>query len=375
MKTNAQLLLLLIGISFFSCTSTVKNQTVPISNLDMDFPTTEKLEFKPFNRFDIFEMGFCMIDDSILWSVEEGEDYFGSCYNLNTGEKLSTIASRGRAANELIELESFDIIGDSIQLCADRNIMKTFAKRDIIDNVPMGERKFSVTAVPDSIWIYRMAKLPNGSVLATIMPALSEFEQAKMSEFNKKMVAVLNNKEANSYETINYEDFDLEEAKGLELPANDLIKCAYADGSIGIKDNDMAVFSASHQFILYTFDIKSGNVVNEKRYTKMRRVESRDEMSTSLSTINDRRIEIESMKTSDKYIICSVRGFFSKKDKDSRQYSEALFVFDWNLNPIKKFDLPKRKNGNYTISNDCSAVYFCEFAEDGLMLHKADFKI
>ena len=85
MKTNAQLLLLLIGIFFFSCNSTVKNQIIPISNIDTDFPVTEKLEFKPFNKFDIFERGFCMIDDSILWSVEENEDNFGFCYDLNTG--------------------------------------------------------------------------------------------------------------------------------------------------------------------------------------------------------------------------------------------------------------------------------------------------
>jgi len=43
MKTNARLLLILISFSFFSCNSTVKNQTVPISDLDTDFPATERL--------------------------------------------------------------------------------------------------------------------------------------------------------------------------------------------------------------------------------------------------------------------------------------------------------------------------------------------
>ena len=377
MKTKTQFLLLLISISFFSCNSAIKNQATPISDIDTDFPITEELEFTPFNKFDILEIGGCMIDDSILWFVrrEENDDDFGSCYNLNTGEKLSIIASKGRAANELIELEDFQIIGDSVQFYAYPNIIKTFAKKEIIANVPMGERKFSVTIVPDSIWVRRMAKLPNGSVLATIMPALSEFEQAKMSEFNKKSVAIFNNKEANSYETINYGSFDLGKAKGMELPANDLIKCAYADGSVEIKGNDMAVFSVSHQFILYTFDIKSGNVVNEKRYTEMQRIKSTDEMSTSLRTVNDRQIEIESMRTNDKYILCDVRGYFSEEDKDQKQNKEAIFVFDWDLNPIKKFDLPNRKNGYYTISKDCKSVYFCEFNEDGLALHKADLNI
>ena len=377
MKTNAQLLLLLISLSFFSCNSAVKNQAAPISNIDTDFPITEELEFTTFNKFDILEIGCCMIDDSILWFVRRGEDDddFGSCYNLNTGEKLSIIASKGRAANELIGLEDFQIIGDSVQLYAYPNMIKTFAKKEIIANVPMGERTFSVTIVPDSIWVRRMVKLPNGSVLATIIPALSESEQTEINEFNKKSVTIFNNEEANSYETINYGSFDLEKAKGMELPANDLIKCAYADGCIAIKGNDMAAFSVCHQFILYTFDIKSGNVVNEKRYTEMQRVESRDEMSTSLSTINNRQIEIETMQTNDKYIICSVRGFFNEKDEELRQFSEAIFVFDWELNPIKKFDLPYRKNGYYTVSNDGSAVYFRESNEDGLSLYKADLNI
>ena len=46
-------------------------------------------------------------------------------------------------------------------------MIKAFAKKDIIDNIPMGERKYSVVIVPDSIWVRRMVKLPNGFVLAT----------------------------------------------------------------------------------------------------------------------------------------------------------------------------------------------------------------
>ena len=83
------------------------------------------------------------------------------------------------------------------------NMIKTFGKRDIIDNVPMGERKFTVTIVPDSIWVRRMVKLPNGFVLATLMPAFSESEKVEMNEFNQKSIAIFNNKEAKFYETIN----------------------------------------------------------------------------------------------------------------------------------------------------------------------------
>ena len=371
MKIRHRYLLILISIFFLSCTSMVKNQITPLSSIDIDFPITEKLEFEYFNKYDIFRGGFCVVDDSVLWSFKQGGGDFGSCYNLHTGEKLSIIASKGRAAYELIQLDEFNIIGDSVQLCIGQNTIKTFAKRDIIENVPLGDRKFSVTIVPDSIWVRRMTKLSNGSVLATILPAFSEEEKANLSEFNRKSVAILNNMEADSYETINYESFDIEKAEKMELPANDLIKCAYADGYIEIRDDDMAVFSVNNQFILYTFDIKRRKVVSEKKYTNVQRIGGQG----SLGTKNDRKLNINVMKTNNQNILCIVSGYLSEKDKNSKLFKKAIFVFDWNLNPIKKFDLPEKENGYYILSNDGSAVYFCDFTEDNLTLHKADLNI
>lgn len=374
MKTKIIFLLLLIGVSFFSCNSIVQNPSVPMSNIESDFPITEKLKFDPFNKYDIFKEGFCVIDDSVLWSFEMGESDFGACYNLRTGEKLSIIASKGRAANELIELRDFKMIGDSVLLYPDQSTIKSFAKKDIIDNIPMGERKFSVTTAPDSILVSQMTKLPNGSVLATLRPSLFEFEKETRNEINKKSIVIFNDEEANSYESINYESFDIEKARDKELSSHDLIKCAYSDGFIEIKNNDMAVFSVNHQFILYTFDINSGNVVNEKKYTNIQRTKG-NKSFISFTTTNDRQMRIRLMKVSDENILCMVGGYLSEEDKKLGLLKEAIFVFDWDLNPIKKFDLPNREKGYYSISNDCKSVYFCEYNDDGLALYKADLNI
>lgn len=377
MKTKIQFLLLLISVSFFSCNNTIKKLAVSVSNIDTDFPVTEKLEFEPFSEYNIIEDGLCVIEDSILWYIYmDGKADLGSCYNLYTGEKLSIIVSKGRAANELTDLEYFNMVGDSIQFYTYGNrIIKSFAKKDIINNVPMGERGFSLITTPDSILISRMIKLPNGSVLATIRPAVFEYEQVKMNEFNQKSIAIFNDKEANSYETIDYESFDIDKAKGMELPVNDLIKATYAEGCIAVKDNDMAVFSVSNQFILYTFDINNGKVVNEKRYTKMQREKLRDEHFISSSAINDRKLRIYNIKNNDKHILCTADGYLSEEDEKLGLLKEAIFVFDWDLNPIKKIDLPIKEKGYYIISNDCKSVYFREYNEEGLILYKADLNI
>lgn len=377
MKTKIQFLLLLISFSFFSCNSTIKKTAVAISNIDTDFPVTEQLEFDFFKKYDIVENGTCIVDGSILWYIRVDGGDLGTCYDLSTGEKLSTIALRGRAANELTELRGLDIIGDSIHFYTYGNSsIKSFAQKDIIDNVPMGERGFSVVTTPDSILISRMIKLPNGSVLATIRPA-EVYEQSKVNELNQKSIAVFNEKEVKTYQIIDYETFDIEDGRrDIDLSTTDLIKATYADGNIAIKDNDMAVFSLKNQFILYTFDIKNGNVVNEKRYTKVQREKVRDGANyMPHNATNDRRLDIHKMVANEKYILCEVSGYLSDEDKETELFKSAIFVFDWQLNPIQKIDLPNREKGYYIISNDCKSVYFCEYNEEGLALYKADLNI
>lgn len=368
------ILFLLVSIAF-GCCNTKKSST-----FDMDFPVTEILEFQPsnelaigsFDKYSIAGSGICAIDGSVLWYVEDGKDDCGACYDLNTGEKLAVIARKGTAANEINELAGFKVTGDAVMLCEGRNTIKTFVKKDILGNIPMEKRKVVIATAPENLWVSRMTQLPNGSVIATIRPPF-EFEKGKVDETNKKSVAIFDNNGVKSYETIKYESFDVKKATDKQIDANDLIKWTYAQGLIETKGNDMAVFAASDQFMLYTLDLNSGEVTNEKRYTSILRTE--EEMS--FATINDMGLSVLAMKANDKYIVCKVEGFLSKEDKEIELRKEAIFVFDWNLKPVKKFELPdpEEKMGYYTISNDCKLVYFCEYHEDGITLYKADLSI
>ena len=373
MKKNP-LLLLLVSISLFSCNNTVKKSISPLSNLNTDFPVSETLEFTPLNKYTVVEGGFCIIADSVLWHFEDNGDDFGSCYNLNTGEKISTIASVGTSANELTALERFDIVGDLILLSPNRTTTKTFLKKEILDNVPVKNRTVTITTVPDSILVRQTKKLPNGSILATIRPPF-EFEKNKINAINNNSIVIFNENEAKAYETIKYDSHEIKKATDREIATNDLLKWSYAQGFIKTKGNDMAIFSVNNQFILYTFDLNNGKVVNEKRYTKI----MRDGMEGSFTTINDMNIEIVEMESNDKYIICMVDGYFNEENKNPETIKNTIFVFDWKLNPIKKFDLPEQedKRSYYLLSNDCNSVYFCQYDEyeEELTLHKAAFNL
>lgn len=232
----------------------------------------------------------------------------------------------------------------------------------------MSERKFSVVNAPDTIRAEQMIKLPNGSILATLKYNRHKSYKGKRYRSNENSIVIFNNKKADFYQTIDYDSFSLRQARGQELEANNIIKDSYGNGSIALRGNDLAVFSLNSQFILYTFDLNKGKVLNEKRYTKMERGNNEGQCGSS----NELDMAVISIKSSDKYIFCKVRGYFGEKG-DRLKLGYAIFVFDWNLKPIKRFDLGGVDT--FSISNDCHSIYSSQYTNEGLTLYKADFNL
>lgn len=375
MKKKILFLLFLTGISVLYGCNTIKSTEPPLSNMDTDFKVIEKLELKLFREFENLNFGSYVFEDSILWNFREETRNFGSCYDLNTGKKLSVIVARGDAPYELENFRGACVTNEGVLVRSEENIVKVIAKKDIINNVSPEKRAVAVTTIPEDVRVARVISLPNGSLLVTIHPARFDFEEGKREDINKNSVVIFNNNEIKGYDPIKYDSFDIEAPKEMEIAINDLIKWSYAQGVVKTKGNDMAVFSLNDQFILYTLDLKSGKVLNEKRYTKI----LRDGVEMSLGTKNDLLLEIINMEVNDKYIYCHVIGYFSKEDKQLKLAQDAIFVFDWNLQPIKKFELPhlnsRERNGHYMMSRDCRSVYFCEKTTDELVLYKADLNM
>lgn len=380
MREKIQTSAFLLILSLFGCNNTDKNQIIYATEIYKDFPKSEKLEFKPFNKYNIKESGVCFMNDSILWYLENNPNNIGHCYNLNTGEQLSVIGTIGKAKYEFLEMPSITFVGDSVQFHTINKDLKIFSQNDILENKPMGERKFSVVNVHDSLSVLRMTRLQNGNTIATIEPTIFKHNPKLIEcELNKRDILFFNDKEAKSYNSINYNSYENGYKEGTREDGNagikDQIKYAFANGYHLVKNNDLAAFFASNQFILYTFDIKNGKTLKEKKYTN---IKTKDQ-TTSTGSSNDLQLMIKGWASNDKYIAYWVSGYFSAEEKEAKLKKNAIFVFDWNLNPIKRYDLPEiERMSYYRISNDCNSVYLCEYPEDGeygLILHKADINI
>lgn len=381
MRKKIQIMAFLPLLSLFGCNNTDKNQIIYATEIYKDFPKSEKLEFKPFNKFNIKELGICFMNDSILWYLENNPNNIGHCYNLNTGKQLSVIGTIGKAKYEFLEMPSITFVGDSVQFYTISKDLKIFSQNDILENKPMDEREYSVINIPDSLSVLRMTRLQNGNTLATIEPTIFIYNKPKLveCELNKRDVLLFNDKEAKSYNSINYNSFEngYEEGSREDRKAGikNQIKYSFANGNLVVRNNDLAVFFANSQFILYTFDIKNGKTLKEKRYTNFKTTDQHGSVGSS----NDLQLRINYALSNDKYILCYVSGYFSAEEKEAKLKKNAIFVFDWNLNPIKRYDLPEiERMSYYRISNDCNSVYLCEYPEDGeygLILHKADINI
>lgn len=382
MKKNLHLLSFFIILAFFSCNDVAKNPIVINADFNTDFPTASNLDFKYVNKYDFQtrHINECIVDNSVLWLItNRNTDNLGYCFDLNTGEKLSVIANKGRAGNEFLIIYKSVIVGDSIQLYSGFNEIKTFSKKDIIENKPMYERSYSLIApiAPnDSLFTNYHMKLADGSVLATLsnQPMTRSEYGGSMStnydiEVKEESIAIFNNEEVNLYKTIQYDSFTLKN----NIPDNQkktIIKDDYSNSHIGVKGDEIAIFALSRRLILYTFDLGSKKVIKEKRYGNVAIHEHGMKDDLSLST--------SSIKYNDKYIYCLIGAYFTEEDKKSRSTKRAVIVFDWDLNPIKRFDIQYKEGlfgHNYFISEDCSALYYYKNQEDGIALYKSDLAL
>lgn len=352
-------------ITFASCNS--KQSGKQLADLKKDFPKAETLDYKIYLKKRM-PIDFCPIFTKDMFLILD--PFFGKtnyCYNSDTKKQISTLTLPGTM------LENIEITKDSIVFYMPQRVVRTFSKNDFIQDIPVEERLYSELTIPDSIIVSQMTKLPDGSILATIRPPLLPAEKRKEYGINKKSVIRYNGRELKSYKTINYDSFHLTEAKPDEIESKELIQWAYAQGFVKAKDNNIAVFSVNDQFILYTLDLNTGKILNEKRYTDI----ARDGSSMSLTTTNDLHLKICQLETTDQYIFCLTDGYFSREDREKNLHQIALCVFDWELNPIKRYEFAtKQPFQHYQLSKDCDAIYFMKYPDwYNCKVYKADINL
>lgn len=330
-----------------SCGGSVNtDKTLVLSNLDVDFPVTDTIQPSYIQTFEnISRTSTCAVKDSIIYVSEDNNSNCGHSYNIYTGEQISTIINIGRASNEIPGLRGFLIKGDSIQLFDTYAIqsnnnpqtIKTFALNDILTK-PMGERNFSSVTIPDTLFTISYLKIDGGIILGS--------NSAGELTNNLRYFISENNQ-------ITY----------------------FGDIMEGLVESVIVLDEKNKRLSYNPFVFTEFGCYNEK-------IVAVNSSIMMLEVINTVEKTVEKGKYYDKYLIknenqgestgcyrpssvmCTKENIFCIAIKKSIVgnkpiFESYIFVFDWNLNPVKKYYIAggDALNFNYILSNDCKSIY------------------
>ena len=138
MKKRYRFLWLLFGIFIFDSHLAVCSS--PPTRLDMkrDFTVVEKVELKPFKTYDGLKAWHTwIIDGSLLYVIDHDPwNDLGTCYDFDTGKKLSVLAKHGKAPYELsdkISYKTIHVTKDFIVFVPAKTIAKTVSNKFLFE--------------------------------------------------------------------------------------------------------------------------------------------------------------------------------------------------------------------------------------------------
>lgn len=332
-----------------SCASSdTKQIEVVIHDIDVDFPTADTITIpsSPIQTFYINSLiGSIHIKDSVIYIRDINPINLGSCYSLNSGNKLSTMINRGNAANEM-QFANFEIIGDSVIFINERDrIIKTFSINDILTK-PMGNRGFSQIRIPDSIQAPQLIKERGDKIFGVYTGTKNNLD---------KMYFTIDGNGVSFFGEIREELFEPRDENILTVVKMSPIfhfmrMCNYGDKNIVANCEGISI-----QIV----DSNKKTIDYERHYNKYEVKEPNVHPKSNYGTY--------SVHCNNEYVFCKVskRNKVKSKAEGVRIDDNYILVFDWKLNPVKKYyfslteDLYRMK-----ISDDCKTFYLLKLEDE-----------
>lgn len=336
--------LLYILLFLVSCSSSSKKQSdIIIHDTDIDFPTADTIEFTPRQSFEILDNIrplWCVKDSVLFVEIYNNPDRLGICYSINSGKEISTIINIGRAANEANTSCSFKYGEDSIHFCDNiyHNI-KTFAINDIISK-PMWERPFSINMIPDSLISSHFTKIDT----ITIFGTNSNLNQ--LSYYRNYLYYTYDGKDLSFFGEVRREAFETQ--KDYEESVKE--KCLFQTTKIATNKNRVIIANI-FGIALHVVDPHKKKIIKERYYNTYKYNPS------NARTFTTSKYQSCFVLCSDEYVYCVSQVKDEKKsaEMDRKIFENHIFVFDWDLNPIRKYFFVG--NDKINLSHDGKSLY------------------
>lgn len=329
-KISLLALVVLCGCGLFD-----KKSTLIIHDLNVDFPVTDTIAVNTLLQtlYPEYGMGYnFLIQDSAIFMQEQNQIDFGTCYALGNGNVISRLINKGKASNEMGNINNFSFYHkDSIQFVDYmEGIIKIFSIKDILLK-PAGERECSVSRLPAGVYSVDFIK-HNGKMLG-------------VGVMTEKLYFLYDGNEVHYFGEY---DIDLVKFKNVKRSERNMKSTSLFFNANIVCHEDKAIIANELGLSLNIIDINAKSVTHERYYSKYL-VDG-----GSFSSIID--YKTNSVKCDDKNVYCIVQAYNPTSRTPENMFDNYILVYDWQLNPVKRYYL---EDGDciYSLSEDCKTVY------------------
>lgn len=334
----ASLLLLL------SCTNSPKEL---MSNLLTDFPKSEELTKVSESQIsELYAPNEFILKDSLLFVFEQGDNFFIRCININTKKELARI-NKGNANNEMTNVGTMALYGnDSLTAIDFGNTVKTFSIKDMISGQP-----FTASVIMPT------KNVPSFSFVRTNDDEY--FCSGQNDSLNNYFIIKGDKLEAFGKENNELSILD----KSIDISPMLL----WARELKSNKEQEKAISATRLGLLFEVIDLKKKCVDAHKYYEKINFKMGSQGIEVAPITMRNIFCSKDNI-----FIILAEQTSPTGESYRTAKFNYSMLTFDWELNPLKKYNLNTPSQSRFYVSSDGEnlMVLSTEDEEKGYLLTK-----
>lgn len=298
-----------------------------------EFPKEEKKVFKNLREFTFGNPRNMIISDStlILGNHASGQEYYLHNYSLSTHKFSKPYIAKGRGPGEIVGMASFGLCGNYLMIndFTGKKMMLIDKNKAISGDLGLDRIEYSF----ENNRYYRINLIDSVQCIATG----GEISKFKIQKIDLPTGAI--------------EEFGKLKSYPKDLPSNVFTMASLTQSFLKPTKNKM-VLAYVYTDIIEVFDLntkKSISLQGPEKFDSHFRIHNDKWLEN-----NQTRVAFLGGTTTNKYIYLLYSGKKFKEEKSFR--GDQIFIYDWDLNPIKQITLD-REVFQISVSRDDKTLY------------------
>lgn len=333
--------LLLCLFLFASCAST-EELAIEFQDLERDFPKSEVLAPEVKGNYELYDFPRSMIiKDSLIFIQENTPTNFGRCFHIESGKELTTIINKGKANFEMLHVDKLKLWGDSIAAISGNHprALKIYSINDILNVNHNTQREF---ILPDTTAGFSFDMIGDNSIVG-----ISSIIDKKYDE----KYYISNGDSVTFFGKVS----DKLIQSNLELSNSDKRGACFSQFTL---HNGKVVAMTGSALQLEVIDVKTCKIEKQRFYNRIELYIEKSEASVMMQ--GRTKLTGRAVAANDKHIFVICLNVI---DSEKEIYDTSLLVFDWELNPVKKYVINEKLYPFY-FSEGCDFLYALQESEN-----------